>query len=91
MDPKKYLTIMGMSTPNNLKDLRIIQGKVQVIIRFIAQLADMTSLFSHLLKKDKTFIWDEKCQNTLDNIKRYLTNVKVLGPYDLEKYLLFYV
>jgi len=51
----------------------------------------MTFLFSHLLKKGEKFIWDEKYQKALDNIKRYLTNTPFLAPYNLEKSLSLYV
>jgi len=51
----------------------------------------MASPFSHLLKKGEKFIWDEKCQKYLENIKIYITNAPILSPYNLEKILLLYV
>lgn len=47
--------------------------------------------FFHLLKNDEKFIWDEKYQRDLDNIKRYITNPLVLAPYDSKRSLLLYV
>jgi len=43
------------------------------------------------LKKGDKFIWDEKYQKDLANIKWYLTNTLVLSPYDLDKSLLLYL
>lgn len=59
VDPKKVSSIVDLPPLKNLKDWRSLQGKVQVVRRFIAQLANITSLFSHLLKKGEIFIWDE--------------------------------
>jgi len=45
VDLMKVSTIVDFSPPNNLKDLRSLQGKFQAIKRFIAHLIDMTSIF----------------------------------------------
>lgn len=60
IDPNKFSSIIDIPPPKNLKDLRSIQSKIQVVRRFIAQLTDKTSPFSHLLKKDEKFISGEK-------------------------------
>jgi len=53
-------------------------------------MVDMTSPFSHFLKEDEKFIWDDKRKNDLDNIKIHLTNTPILTPYNLDKTLLLY-
>jgi len=68
VDPKKVSSIVDFP-PKKLKELRYIQGNVQEIKRFIAQLAYMNSPFSYLLKKGDKFICDEKYQKALENIK----------------------
>lgn len=80
VDPKKVSKIVDLPPPNNLKKLISLQGKLQAVKRFITQLLDITFLFSHLLNKGEKFIWDERCQKALDNIKRYLTNALLLAP-----------
>lgn len=51
----------------------------------------MIAPFSHLLNKCEIFIWDAKCQQALENIKRYLSNSPILAPYNSKMNLLFYV
>ena len=52
VDPKKVKAIIRMTTLNNLKQLRILQGKINSIRRFISQLGDKCRPFTHLLKKE---------------------------------------
>lgn len=41
----------------NFKEFRSIQYKIQLVRRFIAQIANMVSPFTHSLKKDEKFVW----------------------------------
>ena len=50
VDPKKINTIIEMSPPTNLKQIRSLQGKIQAIRRFICQLTDKIDPISHLRK-----------------------------------------
>ena len=43
------------------------------------------------MKKDTPFVWDQACQNALDNIKKYLLNSPVLGAPTPGKPLVLYV
>lgn len=61
VDPKKVNTIVSMPPPNNLKQLRSLQGKINSVRRFISQLGDKCRPFTHLLNKDVKFIGDDKC------------------------------
>lgn len=91
VDPNKFMVIIDLPPPRNLKDLRSIFDKVQPIITFITHLADMTTPFSHLLNKGKNFIWDQKYQKDLDNMKIYVINPPILASYDSKRGLLLYV
>lgn len=51
----------------------------------------MITPFSHLIKKGEKFIWDDKCQKALDNIKRYLMNPLVLAYYDYKRGILLHI
>ena len=52
IDPQKVKAIMDMLPPKTLKQLHIVQGKLQFVRRLISQLADKCQPFTHLLKKD---------------------------------------
>ena len=69
VDPKKVKAIVSMPSPKNLKQLRSLQGKINSIRRFISQIGDKCRPFTHFIKKDIKFVWDEKCQKDFEDIK----------------------
>jgi len=72
IDPKKVKVIMDMPPPKNIKQIKSLQGNIQAIKRFIAQLTNKIALFSYLLKKGNKYVKTEECQKAFDDIKRYL-------------------
>ena len=78
VDQTKIKAIQEMPEPRNLKELRGLQGRLAYIRRFISNLAGRCQPFSHLMKKDTTFQWDDKCSRAFDSIKKYLVSAPVL-------------
>ena len=89
--PKKIKTILNMPAPQNLKELRTLQGKLAYIRRFISNLSGRIQPFSHLVKKGSPFMSDEGCQNAFDSIKRYLLNPPVLAAPVKGRPLILYI
>ena len=58
-----------MTPPENLKELKSMQGKLVHIRHFISNLSGQILPLSKLMKKGTPFIWDEQCQDTFDGIK----------------------
>ncbi|CAM9000520.1 unnamed protein product [Rhodiola kirilowii] len=80
-----------MPEPKSLKELRGLQGRLAYIRRFISNLTGRCQPFSHLIKKDAPFVWDDKCRKAFDNIKKYLSTAPVLGAPTPGKPLILYV
>ena len=59
VDPLKVETIVNLSPPSNLCQLQILQGKANLLRRFIPNYAELTKGFTRLLKQDIPFFWDE--------------------------------
>ena len=74
VDPKKVKAIIDIPPPRNLKQLRILQGKINSINRHISQLGNKCRPFTHLLKKNVKFVWDVNCQKAFEYIKQYFLN-----------------
>lgn len=55
IDPNKIKAITDMPPPSNIKQLQILQGKLQAIRLFISQLLDKCKPFTKLLKKGTIF------------------------------------
>jgi hypothetical protein len=79
IDPKKIKVIRDMPSPQGLKEIRALQGKLAYILWFVSNLSGCVQPFSKLMKKGAPFVWDEECQNCFDNIKRYILNPPVLA------------
>ena len=53
--------------------------------------ANLTRGFMHLLKKDTTFCWDERAQDSFNALKRALASDPVISPPDYSRDFLLYV
>lgn len=62
VDFAKIKAITKILPPHNLKEIRILSCKINVICRFITQLSDKCKPFNHLLKKRVKFEWIKKFQ-----------------------------
>ncbi|CAM8989514.1 unnamed protein product [Rhodiola kirilowii] len=91
IDQTKIKAIQEMPEPKSLKELRGLQGRLAYIRRFISNLAGHCQPFSHLMKKDAPFVWDDKCRKAFDSIKKYLSTAPVLGAPTPIKPLILYV
>lgn len=91
VDPAKVKAIMEMVSPKNISQLRSLQGRLQSIRRFVAQLVDKCQPFNHLLYKHVNSKWDHQCEEAFDKIKAYLMQPPVLMSPIPRKPLLLYV
>jgi hypothetical protein len=91
IEPKKIKAILKMPPPRNLSELKSLQGHLTYIRRFISNLSERTQPFMRLMRKGVPFHWDEHCQNTLDNLKRYLLNPPVLAAPVKNRPLILYI
>ena len=80
-----------MPPPKNISQMRILQGCLQSIRRFISQLADRAQTFNKTLHKGVKCVWNEDCQQSMEQIKQYLANPPILMPPILGKPLILYV
>ena len=88
---EKLQEIMEMLPPRNINQLKSLQGCLQSIRRFISQLVDKAQSFNKNFHKGSTHIWNDDCQQSLDQIKGYLEKPLVLMPPILRKLLILYI
>ena len=91
IEPKKITAIRNMPPPQELKELKSLQGKLAYIRRFISNLSGRIQPFSKLMKKGAPFVWDKECQQGFDSIKRYLLNPPVLAAPVKGRPLILYI
>jgi hypothetical protein len=91
VDPLKVEAIVQLPPPRTILQLQSLQGKENFLRRFIANYAEITKGFMHLLKKDIPFHWDEATQCSFEALKHTLTTAPLLRPPNYNKDFLLYL
>jgi hypothetical protein len=85
VDPLKVEAIIQLPPPCTILQLQSLQGKENFLRCFIANYAEITKGFMHLLKKDVPFFLDEATQRSFDALKHALTTAPLLRPPNYNK------
>jgi hypothetical protein len=90
VNPEKIKAILEISRPNDLKDVKRLTGCVAAVSRFISHLGEKALPLYKLMKKLHEFIWTDKADAALKDLKRVLPTAPVLAaPEDKEPMLLY--
>ena len=88
-NPDNVSKIVHWPTPSNVSEVRTILGMGSYYRRFIKNYAEVVRPLTELTKKGKTFCWDEKCKQSIEQLKRVLTSPKIMAyPTDDGAYIL---
>jgi hypothetical protein len=85
VDPAKVKEIMAWSIPTTVIEIQSFLGLAGYYQRFIEGLFKITKPMNSLLEKGLEFKWDEKCQDSFDQLKKRLMSPSVLVMPDLQK------
>ena len=91
VDPLKVEAILQLSPLKNIRHLQYLQCMENFLQRFIVNFSNLTRDFMHLLKKETTFCWDERAQESFDVLKRALALAPVISPPHYSHDFLLYV
>jgi len=80
VDPLKVEAIVKLPPPLTLHQLQSLQGKANLLRRFIPNYAEITKGFTKLLKQNTPFFWDEIADKSFDALKHTLTHALLLHP-----------
>jgi hypothetical protein len=72
VDPAKVKEIMEWSVPTTVTEIRSFLGLAGYYRRFIEGFSKIAKLMTSLLEKGREFMWDEKCQESFDQLKKRL-------------------
>jgi len=91
VNPDKCETIIHMRSPTCLKEVQQLNGNLVALSRFLPKLAEKAIPCFRLLKRIKTFTWDEACEDMFTNIKRNRSVLHVLASLPSQALLLVYL
>ena len=77
--PRKIEAVTSLQPPKDRHGVQTLLGMVNWIRRFLPQLATVATPITDLLRKDQPFIWGETQQQSLDNIKKLVTEHPTLS------------
>jgi len=78
-NPKQIDAIIGLPSPQNKREVQRLTGRIAALNRFIARSTDKCLPFYKLLRGNKDFHWDEKCENAFQELKSYLMSGTILA------------
>ncbi|GKV08696.1 hypothetical protein SLEP1_g20294 [Rubroshorea leprosula] len=78
MDPSKIDAIVNWPTPTSMHDVRSFHGLASFYWRFIKNFSSIVAPITDSLKGDK-FSWNDKAQQSFEELKRQLTETSVLA------------
>jgi hypothetical protein len=90
VDPAKVKEIVVWSIPTIVMEIRSFLGLAGYYRRFIKGFSKIAKPMTSLLEKGREFKWDEKCQDSFDQLKKRLMSPPVLVMPDLQKGLDIY-
>jgi hypothetical protein len=85
VDPAKVKEIMEWSVPTTVTEIRSFLGLAGYYRRFIEGFSKIAKPMTLLLEKGRKFKWDEKCQESFDQLKKRLISLPMLIMPDLQK------
>jgi hypothetical protein len=83
VDLAKVKEIMAWSVPTTVTEIRSFLGLAGYYQRFIEGFSKVAKPMASLLEKGREFKWDEKCQDSFDQLKMRLMSSPVLVMPDL--------
>nr|KYP75627.1 Retrovirus-related Pol polyprotein from transposon 297 [Cajanus cajan] len=90
-NPEKCKAIIQMQSPQTVKEVQRLAGRLVSLSRFIPKLAEKAGPIFTLLKKPKDFQWTNQCEEAFQSFKTFLTTPPILQRPNHNTDLLLYL
>jgi hypothetical protein len=85
VDTTKVKAIMEWPMPVNVPEVRSFMGLVGYYRRFVEGFSKIENLIMELQKKNKKFVWTEKCVESFRRLKELLRTTPILKVPDMDE------
>ncbi len=85
MNSIKVKAIVNWATSTNLKEIQDFVDFVNFYWCFIKNFSKLVKLFTQLIWKDTSFVWNEVCVEVFDNLKKQISSTSVLRHFDVKR------
>ncbi|CAJ2633448.1 unnamed protein product [Trifolium pratense] len=90
VDPAKVDAVLQWGTPESVSKIRSFLGLAGYYRRFIEGFLKLALPLSQLTRKDQAFVWDVKCEESFQELKKRLTTAPVLILPDAKESFVVY-
>ena len=84
-DVNRVVTLLELSRPNNVSELRTMLGMFQYLAKFMYDMSSLRKPMTELLNSDVVWSWEKAQQASFDKTKELLTTTPTLSYYDSTK------
>ena len=85
VDPSKIRDVLDWKTPETVSEIRSFLGLAGYYRRFLPDFSKIARPMTELLKKGVKFVWDDKCDQTFQTLRKLLTSAPVLAQPDITR------
>ncbi|WCJ35536.1 Pro-Pol polyprotein [Euphorbia peplus] len=78
-NPDKIKAIIDLQPPKNVREVQVLNGKINALGRFISYSAKRCMPFYKSLKGVKDFVWTDECQTSFEDLKKFLSSPPLLS------------
>uniref|UniRef100_A0A2N9EM81 Uncharacterized protein n=1 Tax=Fagus sylvatica TaxID=28930 RepID=A0A2N9EM81_FAGSY len=78
-NPDQIAAIQRLQPPRNVREVQRLTGMAAALNRFISKSAEKCRPFFDLIKKGKSFVWNEESDRAFECLKRYLSTPPLLS------------
>ena len=82
VDPKKVKEVMSWERPKSVFEIRSFLGLAGYYRRFIEDFSRLATPMTRLTRKQVKFVWDDRCEEAFQELKRRLTSASILIVQD---------
>ena len=90
-NPKQIAALVDTLPPRSVREVQRLTGKIAALNRFISRSTDRYLPFYKLVKRNKKFEWNIKCDSALKKLKAYIREPPVLSKLIVGETLFLYV
>ena len=78
-NPDKIKALIDMKSPEKIKDVQSLTGRIAALSRFISKSTDKCVPFFNLLKGNKKFEWTGDCEQAFQALKAHMAQPPILS------------
>ncbi|RDX91227.1 hypothetical protein CR513_26814, partial [Mucuna pruriens] len=90
-NPNKCIAVLNMRSPQNVKEVQQLMGRVTVLSRFISKASEVVTPILNTLKKERNFGWTPNYEEVFLRLKAMLATPPILVRPKLDQPLHLYI